>query len=91
MHTDFLLILQALTLWLQYTSLLGRINVPAPDSLRWVFNIASFVFNSVASGTLSTDCLLSSGPTNLAFKRLVVQVAGPAITLVVIMAIQICW
>ena len=73
--------LQALTLWLQYISLLGQVNIPAPETLHWLFSAASFAFSSLTSGSLSTDCLLSPGPVNLAFKRLLLRLAVPPISL----------
>lgn len=85
------LTVQALTLWLQYTSLLGQINIPTPDTLHWVFSITSFAFSSLTSGSLSTDCLLSLGPTNLAFKRLLLRLAVPPIVLVLLIIVQLCW
>ena len=80
---------QALTLWLQYMSLLGQANIPAPDTLHWIFSAASFAFSSITSGSLSTDCLLSLGPTNLAFKRLLLHLAVPPIILIVLIALQL--
>ncbi|KAL0042507.1 hypothetical protein WJX79_001789 [Trebouxia sp. C0005] len=37
-------LIRALNLWLQYTTLLGGINIPAPKSVHWVFNAAQFAF-----------------------------------------------
>ena len=78
--------LQALTLWLQYISLIGQVNIPAPDTVHWLFNIASLPFSSLTSGLLSTDCLFSSG--NLAFKRLLLHLAVPPITFLLMALIQ---
>lgn len=80
--------MQALTLWLQYLTLIGQINIPSPNTLRWVFSTASFAFATITSGSLSTDCLLSPGPTNLAFQRLLLQLAVPLIILIVLSGIQ---
>ncbi len=90
MHNS-VLVMQALTLWLQYTSLLGQINLPTPTTLHWVFSTCSFAFSSLTSGSLSTDCLLSLEPTNLAFKRLLLQLAVPPIVLVLLLTVQLCW
>ena len=85
------LTVQALTLWFQYTSLLGQINIPTPVTLHWVFSISSFAFSSLTSGSLSTDCLMSLGPTNLAFKRLLLRLAVPPIVLALLLMVQLCW
>ena len=69
-----LLLLQALTLWLQYTSVVGQVNIPAPETLHAIFSVVSFPFSSFTGGLLSADCLLSIDTIgNLAFKRLVLQ------------------
>lgn len=81
--------LQALTLWLQYISLIGQVNIPAPDTLKWVFSTASFAFSSLTSGSLSTDCLLSPDSGSLAFRRLILHLAVPPITFLLLAAIQI--
>ena len=80
--------LQALTLWLQYVSLIGQVNIPAPNSLHWIFSATSFAFSSLTSGSLSTDCLLSPGPVNLAFKRLILHLALPPVIFFLLAAIQ---
>ena len=80
--------LQALTLWLQYVSLLGQVNIPAPNTLHWILSAASFAFSSLTSGSLSTDCLLSPGPVNLAVKRLALHLALPPFIFLLLAAIQ---
>lgn len=83
--------MQALTLWLQYIALIGQINIPAPDTLRAIFTAASFAFSSLTSGLLSTDCLMSvSAQGNLAFRRLLLQLAAPLIGLALLVVIQVC-
>jgi len=80
--------LQALNLWLQYTTLLGGINVPAPKSVHWVFNAAQFAFATVTSGSLSTDCLLT-GSMNAALQRIFISLAVPVIMLAALVGIQV--
>ncbi len=80
--------MQALNLWLQYTSLLGNINIPAPKTVHWVFNAAQFAFATVTSGSLSTDCLLS-GPINNALQRIFIQLAVPALMFLALSTIQV--
>lgn len=82
------LCLQALNLWLQYITLLGNINIPAPRPVHWVFNVAQFAFATVSSGSLSTDCLLS-GPVNLALQRILVHLTVPVLMLLALCAIQV--
>ncbi len=81
--------MQALTLWLQYISLLGQANIPAPSTVHWIFSAASFAFSSLTSGSLSTDCLLNSGANELAFKRIILHLAVPPIVFLIVIAIQI--
>lgn len=80
--------MQALTLWLQYISLLGQANIPAPSTVHWIFSAASFAFSSLTSGSLSTDYLLASGP-DLAFRRIILHLAVPPIVFLIVIAIQI--
>ena len=82
--------LQAAQLWLQYTSLLAGINIPAPAALHWVFSVANFAFASVTSGALSTDCLLS-GTHSAALQRILVHLAVPVLVLLVMVLIQSFW
>ena len=85
--------MQSFTLWLQNISFLGQINLPTPSTITWVFAVANFAFSSITSGSLSTDCLLTAGPghVNLAFKRLLLHLAAPAINLLILIAIQTLW
>lgn len=80
--------LQALTLWLQYITLLGGINIPAPDTVQWVFNAAQFAFATVTSGSLSTDCLLS-GPVNNALQRILIHLAVPVLMFIALACLQL--
>ena len=82
--------LQALTLWLQYTMLLGNINISAPKPVISVFHAASFAFSAVTSGVLSTDCLLSGAP-NPAILRVVIHLAVPVMVLLFLLIGQILW
>lgn len=79
--------MQALNLWLQYMTLLGGINIPAPRTVHWVFAVAQFAFASVSSGSLSTDCLLS-GPTNPALQRIFIHLAVPALMFLLLATFQ---
>lgn len=90
--TEAPLLLQAVSLWLQHTSLLGQIavTIPVPDSLRAVFTTASFAFSSLTSGLLSVDCLLDVGPPgHIAWKRLSFQFAAPLLIFVGLVCIQV--
>ena len=79
--------LQALTLWLQYISIVGSTNVDVPSTIKWVFHASSFAFASVTSGVLSTDCLIDvDSAVNPALKRLVLRFAIPWFILVILMA-----
>lgn len=83
-------LLQALTLWLQYISMVGTTNVSVPASISWLFSATHFAFSSTSSGVLSTDCLIDiDGAINPALKRLVVRLAVPWFTLVILMVAQI--
>ena len=82
--------MQALTLWLQYITLLGNVNINTPAPVHWVFSVVSFAFSTVTSGSLSTDCLLS-GDTNLAAQRLLLHLAVPLIVLLVLGVAQSVW
>ena len=82
-------LLQAITLWLQYVSMVGSANVPAPKSVTWLFSAAGFAFSSVTSGALSTDCLISTQGIDTALKRLILRLAVPWFTLVILMVAQI--
>ena len=81
--------MQAVTVWLQYITLLGGINLPLPATIHWVFSIAAFAFSSITSGSLSTDCLLQSGTMNTALKRYLLKLAVPPLILLVLILIQI--
>ena len=77
---------QALTLWLQYMSILGSTNVDVPDTIQWIFQASSFAFASVNSSVLSTDCLIdANGRVDPAVKRLVLRFAIPWFSLVILM------
>ena len=83
-------LLQALTLWLQYLSMVGTTNVSVPSSISWLFSATHFAFSSTSSGVLSTDCLIDvDGAINPALKRVVVRLAVPWFTLVILMVAQI--
>ena len=79
---------QVLNLWLQYITLLGSINIPAPNTVHWVFNAAQFAFATVTSGSLSTDCLLS-GPVNNALQRILIHLAVPVLMFIILAGIQL--
>ncbi len=79
---------QALNLWLQYITLLGGINIPAPSTVHWVFAAAQFAFATVTSGSLSTDCLLT-GPINNALQRMLIHLAVPGLMFLALSAIQV--
>lgn len=81
---------QGLTLWLQYITLLGDINISAPGSVQWIFKAASFAFSTVTSDCLSPDCLLSEG-TNLAVQRVLLHLAVPPIVLLTLVLMQSLW
>jgi len=82
---------QAFTLWLQYTSLLGSINVSAPKTIHWISSATSFAFSSLTSGSLSTDCLLRLGGINTALQRLLLRLAVPPIMFSLLAAGQVLW
>lgn len=82
--------MQALTLWLQYITLLGAVNISAPAPVHWVLSAASFAFASVTSGALSTDCL-QSGSTNTAVQRVLLHLAVPILVLLLLTVIQTFW
>lgn len=84
-------VVQVVTVWLQYMSILGNVNIPAPDTVHWVFSVASFAFSSITSGSLSLDCLIRAGPLRPALKRLLVHLAVPVINLVLLLAWQLLW
>ena len=84
------LCVQALTLWLQYITLLGNINLSVPKYVSWVFSAASLAFSAATSGLLSLDCLLS-GTTNYAVQRFVIHIMVPIIVLLLLMASQAIW
>jgi len=75
---------------LQALTLLGNINISAPEPIHWVFSAASFAFSTVTSGSLSTDCLLS-GHTNPAVQRVLLHLAVPPIVLLVLVFVQTLW
>ena len=72
-------------------TLLAETNIPVPDSLGWILSGSSFFFAAVTNGSLATDCLLSDGPMNLAFKTLLLHLIIPLVTLVLLAAIQMLW
>ena len=82
---------QVVTVWLQYMSILGNVNIPAPGTVHWVFSVASFAFSSITSGSLSLDCLIRAGPLRPALKRLLVHLAVPVINLLLLSAWQLLW
>ena len=80
--------LQAFNLWLQYMSLLGLVDIPAPPTVQILFNATSMAFTTISSGILSLDCLLA-GSVNLAVQGLLIHLALPLLMLVVLSAIQL--
>ncbi|KAL0052667.1 hypothetical protein WJX82_005691 [Trebouxia sp. C0006] len=83
-------LLKAVTLWLQYTSLLAGVNIPAPATLHWVFSAVNFAFSTVTSSSLSTDCLLSR-PLNAALQRILIHLSVPVLVLAAMVLIQVVW
>ena len=82
--------MQAFTLWLQYISLLGNINVAAPKTVAWLFTFSGFAFSSITSGALSTDCLISPhGNLSPALKRIMLRLSVPWISLVILLLLQL--
>ena len=82
--------MQAFTLWLQYISLLGNANVPAPKTVSWLFSFSSFAFSSLSSGALSTDCLINPNSNlNPALKRTILRLSVPWIILVILLLLQL--
>ncbi len=88
--TYYHMLLQAVTLWLQYTSLLAGVNIPAPATLHWVFSAVNFAFSTVTSSSLSTDCLLSR-PLNAALQRILIHLSVPVLVLAAMVLIQVVW
>lgn len=88
---NLLTCLQAFQLWLQYTSLLGTVNVSLPKTVSWLPKAASFAFSSLTSGGLSTDCLLNVSSTNVALQRLLLRLAVLPTNLLVLAALQTLW
>ncbi|KAL0044981.1 hypothetical protein WJX82_004122 [Trebouxia sp. C0006] len=80
-------LIRALTLWLQYITLLSNVNNTAPEPIHWIFNAASFAFSTVTSGSLSTDCL-QTGNTNPAVERVLIHLAVPVMVLVILVFLQ---
>lgn len=80
--------LQAFNLWLQYISLLGLVNIPAPRTVQTLFNVTSMAFTTISSGILSLDCLLT-GSVNRAVQRMLIHLALPLLMLLVLSAIQL--
>ncbi len=89
--TQAVLVMQVVTVWLQYMSILGNVNIPAPGTVHWVFSVASFAFSTISSGSLSLDCLIRAGPLRPALKRLLVHLAVPVINLLLLSAWQLLW
>ena len=84
-------LLQVVTVWLHYMSILGNVNIPVPGTVHWVFSVASFAFSSITSGSLSLDCLIRAGPLRPALKRLLVHLAVPVINLLLLSTWQLFW
>ncbi|DBA81321.1 TPA: hypothetical protein ACH3X2_006929 [Trebouxia sp. C0005] len=84
-------LIRVVTVWLQYMSILGNVNIPAPGTVHWMFSVASFAFSSITSGSLSLDCLIRAGPLRPALKRLLVHLAVPVINLFLLSAWQLLW
>ncbi|KAL3155043.1 hypothetical protein ABBQ38_011563 [Trebouxia sp. C0009 RCD-2024] len=81
---------RALTLWMQYISMVGSTNVSVPISFGWLFSFTHFAFSSVSSGILSTDCLIGAGGTiDPAIKRVILRLAMPWFTLVILILAQV--
>ena len=78
-------------LHLQYTSLLGSINVSVPRTIHWISSATSFAFSSLTSGSLSTDCLLSLHGVNPALQRLLLRLAVPPLVFTVLAVFQLLW
>ena len=87
---DYHMLVQAVTLWLQYTGLLAGVDIPAPATLHWVFSAVNFAFSTVNSSSLSIDCLLS-GPLNAALQRILVHLSVPLLVLAAMVLIQAVW
>ena len=83
--------MQAFQLWLQYTTLLGSVNVDLPKTVRWIPSAASFAFSSITSGALSTDCLLDPASTSMALQRLLLRLAVLPLILLLLAALQVLW
>ena len=82
--------LQAFTLWLQYISLLGNANVPAPKTVAWLFTFSGFAFSSITSGALSTDCFINPyGNLNPALKRTILRLSVPWIMFTILLLLQL--
>ncbi len=82
---------QGLTLWMQYMTLLGGINIPFPNTVHWVFSAVSFAFATVTSGSLSVDCLLNVHAMNPALQRVLWHLAIPVFSLMVLALVQLAW
>ncbi|KAL0055969.1 hypothetical protein WJX82_006250 [Trebouxia sp. C0006] len=83
-------IIRAFNIWLQYSSLLGNLNLSTPKSVSVIFSAASLAFTSVTSGILSLDCLLS-GPVSHAQQGLFIHLSFPLIMLILVSALQLLW
>ncbi|KAL3155628.1 hypothetical protein ABBQ38_010825 [Trebouxia sp. C0009 RCD-2024] len=81
-------LIRAFNLWLQYTSLLGLVNIPTPHTVQVLFSATSLAFTTVSSGILSVDCMLT-GPVNRAVQGLLIHLALPLLMLLVLSAIQL--
>ncbi|DBB05192.1 TPA: hypothetical protein ACH3X3_010435 [Trebouxia sp. C0006] len=84
-------IIKGLTLWMQYMTLLGGINIPFPNTVHWVFSAVSFAFATVTSGSLSVDCLLNVHAMNPALQRVLWHLAIPVFSLMVLALVQLAW
>ncbi|DBA73772.1 TPA: hypothetical protein ACH3X2_009743 [Trebouxia sp. C0005] len=83
-------LIRAFNVWLQYSSLLGNLNISTPKSVSVVFSAASFAFTSVTSGILTLDCLLS-GHVSHAQQGQIIHLAFPLIMLILVSALQLLW
>ncbi|DBA86799.1 TPA: hypothetical protein ACH3X2_005382 [Trebouxia sp. C0005] len=84
-------IIKGLTLWMQYMTLLGGINIPFPNTVHWIFSAVSFAFATVTSGSLSVDCLLNVHAMNPALQRVLWHSAIPLFSLMLLALVQLAW
>ena len=70
--------------------MVGSTNVSVPASMSWLFSASNFAFTSVSSGVLSTDCLIGvNGKVDPALKRVILRLAVPWFSLVILMVAQV--